>query len=73
MQNADLEGSAMDDQMRRVARDIFLNTLAESSIDRAFEKNISCEHGILRVSDDLYDLETFSRVFVVSIGKAAHT
>ncbi|HEX8925246.1 MAG TPA: DUF4147 domain-containing protein [Terriglobales bacterium] len=73
MQNADLEGSAMDDQMRRVARDIFLNTLAESSIDRAFEKHISYEHGILRVGDDLYDLGTFSRVFVVSIGKAAHT
>lgn len=73
MQDADFEGSAMDDQMRRVARDIFLNTLAESSIDRAFEKHISYEHGILRVSDDLYDLGTFSRVFVVSIGKAAHT
>ena len=30
------------------------------------------ERGILQVGDDLYDLGTFSRIFVVSLGKAAH-
>jgi len=34
---------------------------------------VNCEHGVLRVCDDLYDLNSFSRVFVISIGKAAHS
>jgi hydroxypyruvate reductase len=34
---------------------------------------VHCERGILRVCDDLYDLNAYSRVFVVSIGKAGHT
>ena len=34
---------------------------------------MSCERGILRVCEDLYDLNAYSRVFVVSIGKAGHT
>ena len=34
---------------------------------------MNCEHGVLRVCDDLYDLNSFSRVFVISIGKAAHS
>ncbi|HUO59732.1 MAG TPA: DUF4147 domain-containing protein, partial [Candidatus Acidoferrales bacterium] len=71
--NADPESAAIHEQMRRVAREIFLGSLTDSSIERGFEKHISYEHGILRVCDDLYDLGTFARVFVVSIGKAAHT
>jgi glycerate 2-kinase len=60
-------------EMRVTARHLFEHALGESSIDRAFERHISCERGVLRVSEDLYDLYSYNRVLVVSIGKAAHT
>lgn len=60
-------------QMRVTARRLFEHALAESSIDRAFQRSVVCERGVLRVGDDLYDLSAYHRVFVVSIGKAAHT
>ena len=59
--------------MRAVAREIFQHALREASIPKAFARHVNCERGILRVCDDLYDLNAHSRVFVVSIGKAAHT
>jgi hydroxypyruvate reductase len=34
---------------------------------------VHCTRRVLRIGDDLHDLDTYSRVFVVSIGKAAHT
>jgi len=60
-------------EMRVQARNIFERALAESGIDRAFERHVSCERGVLRVCEDLYDLHTYNRVLVISIGKAAHT
>jgi glycerate 2-kinase len=60
-------------EMRVTARHLFERALGESSIDRAFERHISCERGVLRVCEDLYDLHSYNRVLVVSIGKAAHT
>jgi len=60
-------------EMRVTARHLFEHALGESSIDRAFERHISCERGVLRVCEDLYDLHSYNRVLVVSIGKAAHT
>ncbi|MGA8489875.1 MAG: DUF4147 domain-containing protein [Terriglobales bacterium] len=60
-------------EMRVTARHLFEHALAESSIDRAFERHISCERGVLRVCEDLYDLHSYHRVLVISIGKAAHT
>jgi glycerate 2-kinase len=60
-------------QMREIARGIFFQALAESSIAKAFARHVHCERGVLRVRDDLYDLQSYSRVFVVSIGKAGHT
>ena len=59
--------------MRQAARDIFQHALAEASIARGFARHVHCERGILRVCDDLYDLHSYSRVLVVSLGKAAHT
>lgn len=59
--------------MRVMARHIFDRALTESSIDRAFERHLHCERGVLRICEDLYDLESYGRVFVVSIGKAAHS
>src|SRR6201997_877162 len=58
---------------RDAARAIFDHALRESSIAKAFARHVSCERGILRICDDLYDLNAYSRVFVVSIGKAGHT
>jgi glycerate 2-kinase len=58
--------------MRVMARHLFEHALAQASIDRAFEQHVVCERGVLRVREDLYDLHTFHRVFVVSLGKAAH-
>lgn len=59
--------------MREVARTIFTSALTNASIDRAFARNVSCQRGILRIGEDLHDLDSYSRVLVVSIGKAAHT
>jgi glycerate 2-kinase len=60
-------------EMRVTARDLFARALNESSIDQAFERHVSCERGVLRVCKDLYDLHSYSRVLVISIGKAAYT
>jgi glycerate 2-kinase len=60
-------------RMRDLARALFAKSLAQSTVARAFEKHVGCDHGVLRIGDDLYDLGAFSRIFVVSLGKAAHT
>ncbi len=60
-------------QMRETAREIFDYALAESSIPKAFDRHVHCERGVLRVCEDLYDLHSYSRVLVISIGKAGHT
>lgn len=59
--------------MRQSARDIFLHALAEASIARGFARHVHCERGVLRICEDLYDLHSYSRVLVVSLGKAGHT
>jgi glycerate 2-kinase len=58
---------------RDTARRIFQQALEQASIPKAFARHVSCERAILRVCEDLYDLNAYSRVFVVSIGKAGHT
>jgi glycerate 2-kinase len=60
-------------EIRVAARHLFEHALAESSIDRAFEQHVVCERGVLRVCEDLYDLHSYHRILVVSLGKAAHT
>jgi glycerate 2-kinase len=60
-------------QMRASARSIFQQALAGATINKAFQQHVHCERGVLRVCEDLYDLHAYSRVFVVSIGKAGHT
>jgi len=59
--------------MRDTAREIFRYALAEASIAKAFARHVNCERGVLRVREDLYDLHSYSRVLVISIGKAGHT
>jgi hydroxypyruvate reductase len=58
---------------REAARSIFLQALSEASIARGFARHVHCERGILRVAEDLYDLHSYSSVFVISLGKAGHT
>ncbi len=60
-------------QMRETAREIFSHALAGSSIAKAFARHVHCERGILRLCEDLYDMHSYSRVHVISIGKAGHT
>lgn len=59
--------------MRETAREIFRAALAEASIGKAFARHVHCERGVLRVCEDLYDLQSYARVLVVSLGKAGHT
>jgi len=59
--------------VREVAREIFISALKNASIGQAFARHVHCERGVLRICEDLYDLNSYSRVLVVSIGKAAHT
>ena len=58
--------------MRSVAREIFLQTLSEASIEKAFERHVQYQKGVLRVGDDLFNLSTYSRTVCISFGKAAH-
>ncbi len=60
-------------QMREAARAIFSQALDQASIAKGFDRHVHCERGLLRVCEDLYDLQTYSRVFVISLGKAGHT
>jgi glycerate 2-kinase len=59
--------------IREAAREMFLHALAEASIAKGFARHVHCERGVLRVCQDLYNLQAYSRVLVVSIGKAGHT
>ncbi|HTM35623.1 MAG TPA: DUF4147 domain-containing protein [Terriglobales bacterium] len=59
--------------MKIVARHIFDHALRESSVGSAFAEHVSCERGVVRICEDLYDLDSYSRVFVLSLGKAAHS
>ncbi len=69
----DADREAQFGQMRDTAREIFHRALAEASIAQAFARHVHCERGVLRVCEDLYHLSAYSRVLVVSIGKAGHT
>jgi glycerate 2-kinase len=67
---SDREKLALD--MRVTARHLFEHALAEASIDRAFQRHVDCDRGVLRIGEDLHDLDSYNRVLVISIGKAAH-
>jgi glycerate 2-kinase len=59
--------------MKAIARHIFDHAMREASIGAAFARQVSCGRGVLRICEDLYDLNSYSRVFVIAIGKAAHS
>jgi glycerate 2-kinase len=68
-----LTTESQSQSMRQTAREIFRYALSEASITSAFARHVHCERGVLRICDDLYDLHSYSRVLVISIGKAGHT
>ena len=69
----DSEREALFLGMRESARDISRAALAEASIGRGFARHVHFERGVLRVCEDLYHLDSYSRVLVVSLGKAGYT
>lgn len=70
---SDLASKAQFRDMRDAARSIFFQALFEASIAKGFDRHVQYERGILRVCEDLYDLNSYSRVLAISIGKAGHT
>jgi glycerate 2-kinase len=60
-------------EMRQAARRLFDHALQEASIESAFRRHTDCNRGVLRIAEDLFDLDSYSRVSVIAIGKAAHT
>jgi hydroxypyruvate reductase len=70
---SDADREALYRQMRDTAREIFGQALAEASIAKAFTRHLHCERGVLRICEDLYHLHSYSRVLVISMGKAGHT
>jgi len=60
-------------QMKQIARHILEHAMRESSVGRAFQRHLGCDKDVLRICEALYDLSSYTRVFVVAIGKAAHS
>jgi glycerate 2-kinase len=58
--------------MRGVAGEIFRRTLSEINVHKVLANRLENTRGVLRICDDLYDLNRYSRVVVVSMGKAAY-
>src|SRR5438105_9965803 len=59
--------------LRQVAREIFMHTLKQIGVEAAFDKHVEYSRGVLRICDDLYHLNSHSRILVISLGKAGHT
>ena len=60
-------------QMRAALRAVFSESLAQSTIAQAFARHVEYSGGTLRIRDDLYPLDSYESVSVVSIGKGAHS
>jgi glycerate 2-kinase len=73
MQDISPEQQKQFARMRETAREVFVSALKNASIENAFARNVHCERRVLRIGEDLHDLDSYNRVFVISMGKAAHT
>jgi hydroxypyruvate reductase len=73
MSRRDTHSGTEREDLRHTARQFFLDALTESSMAQVFDRHVSCDRGILRVCDQLYDLSRYSTIFVTAIGKASHT
>ena len=60
-------------ELRAKARAIFDHALAECNVARAFAREVQFDIGVLHLAGEDYELARFSRLAVVSIGKAGHS
>ena len=60
-------------QARDSLLDIFRQSLAQSTIEQTFGRNLEYMTGALRVCEDLYALDSYDSVSVVAMGKGAHS
>src|SRR5260370_9015651 len=67
-----MSNAANDNDMRALVRQVFLAALAGTSVEKSFEQHVEVNRRLLRVCEDLYDLNSFSRIFVAAMGKAAY-
>src|SRR5271167_1051015 len=73
MPRSSLPTEAVLREMRECAREMFDRALRECSIAHALSQHVQCDGEHLHIGKDSYELESFERVLVVSIGKAGHT
>ncbi len=59
--------------LKQIARDIFLSTLQECTVESAFARHVSFEGSVLQIGGGRYDLDRYSQVLTIAIGKAAHS
>ena len=60
-------------EMRELARRSFDHALSECSVPRAMRRHLDLREDQLRIGHDIYDLQSFASIHVVSIGKAGHS
>jgi glycerate-2-kinase len=60
-------------EMRELARRTFDHALSQCSIPRALQRHLELREDALRIGHDLYDLQSFGAINVISIGKAGHS
>src|ERR1700716_3452992 len=58
--------------LKHLARQIFLETLAAINIPAVMQRKVRVEGSLLHCGDVTIDLRAFSKIRVVAIGKAAH-
>src|SRR5271167_3556410 len=73
MSHSSLPTEAAFREMRGRAREMFDRALLECSIPRAFSRHVQFDREQLCIGNDAYELRSFERLQVVSIGKAGHT
>lgn len=61
----------MPTDLRTIANNIFLQTLAAIEVGAVVRQALRFEENLLKISNCEYDLDDFSRVVVIAIGKAA--
>lgn len=59
--------------LKHIAREIFLRTLSECTVESAFARDVECRGDELRVGKARYDLRHHSKLLTISMGKAAHS
>jgi glycerate 2-kinase len=57
---------------KQLAREIFLRTLSSIDIPAVMQRKLALDGSRLILSEATVDLTTFSRLFIIAVGKAAH-